>query len=126
MKGLALAVAALALVSACAPERGAPTPDTPSPLIGRTRAELLACAGAPNRTARDGDAELLIYTAMGSRTVSGEMTRFGERKLQEEVYHCEATFAIRNDRVAGVTYRGTTSSVPARNEACAAIVARCR
>jgi len=126
MSRFGLLTGALALVCACAPERASQTPAAPSPLTGITRADLLACAGVPDRTAHEGDVELLIYSAIGRRTNPGEITRFGERRLQEEVYHCEATFTIRNGRVARVVYRGTTSSLPAKDEACAAIVTGCR
>jgi hypothetical protein len=127
MKGLPLALAWTLLGAACTPERGAPAPDALSPLVGKTRAEILACAGTPARTTQQGDAELFVYRALGARRTPGTITRFGERPLEREVFSCEATVTIRNGRVAHVSYGGTTGrSPPTRDEACAAIAANCR
>jgi hypothetical protein len=126
MRRLSLTLAAMLLGAGCTPERGAPAAE-PAPLVGKTRAEILACAGTPARTAQQDDAELLVYRALGSRRTPGTITRFGERPLEREVFSCEATFTIRNGRVAQVSYGGTTGrSPPTRDEACAAIAANCR
>jgi len=127
MKAFSLALAAALHTAGCTPERGPPAQQEPSPLVGKTRAELLACAGAPARTAQEGDAELLVYRALGTRRTPGPITRFGDRPPERDVISCEATFTIRNGRVAGVSYGGTTGRSPlTRDGACAAIAANCR
>ena len=127
MKALARILPALAIVGGCAPAPDLRAPEPASILIGRTRAELVACAGTPNRTVQQSEAELLIYDAVATRRVFGGFTRFGTRKSDEaEVFHCEATFKIQGGRVAGVAFGGTTNRVLTRDEACTAIVSKCR
>jgi hypothetical protein len=67
-------------------------------LVGMSKADLLCCMGAPNRSAQEGNIEVLVYsrdTVFGS--VSGGT---GSVKTR----HYEVVFVLRDDRVEKVTF----------------------
>lgn len=74
-------------------------------MIGMTRAEVLACAGAPLREARDGELTVMSYSNV--------------REIDFTTYRCDVSVSLRFDRVDQVRYRG------ARN-VCSAVIRDCR
>lgn len=73
-------------------------------MVGMTRAEVLACAGAPLREARDGNLRIMSY---------GD-TRF----IDGDSYRCEVSVALRDDKVDSVRARGA-------RRVCVAILRGC-
>jgi hypothetical protein len=80
-------------------------------LVGLSKAEILACAGTPARTAKAGDSESLIYVSGGS-AASPEKS-------------CEVTFVLRRGYVEKVDYSVTYVGLMARGDQCAFVVQKC-
>ena len=92
-------------------------------IIGQSRAEILACAGKPERAAVNGDAETLVYTAS-----SGESTLMvgaGNTLLSNVRHSCEVTLVLRRGYVEDVLYSGRTGGTLTPDEECAPIVSKC-
>jgi hypothetical protein len=96
------------MLGACAYTMSAQADRATTELVGMERNQLLACAGVPNRREMSGDMEFFTYTT-------------GEAK--EDV--CEATFVLRQGRVAQLSYRGDTGGPFTPLQACASIVETC-
>lgn len=99
-------------------------------LIGLPRDRLLACAGQPVDSGSEGDAELLVFYAESQRwvaidrPVSGSPLRPAENGYAYR-RNCEATFLLRQGRVAEVRLLGRGGGGRADIGACAPIVDRC-
>ncbi|MGQ9368681.1 hypothetical protein [Azospirillum sp. ST 5-10] len=115
--GVAGWVAGCLMLAACANPQNEAALAAPRTLVGLPKADLLACAGVPERTARAGGAELLAYSrrqTIVEREVDWErdnlLWRHGVRAYRPEVevwsrtFGCEATFVIRDGRVAELRY----------------------
>lgn len=108
-------------------------------LVGMRKADLLACAGVPHRTARTGEVEMLEYertqvlvdrqvdveespVSRMLRARGGGGPRFYERQVREWriPYTCEATFTLRGGVVEGVAYNRDRDI-----QQCHAIVGNC-
>lgn len=92
-------------------------------IIGQSRAEILACAGKPERSSVQGDSETLIYTAS-----SGESTLMvgaGGNLLSNVKHSCEVTMILRRGYVEDVLYAGRTGGTTTPDEECAPIVSKC-
>lgn len=92
-------------------------------IIGQSRAEVLACAGKPERSAVQGDSEMLVYTAS-----SGESTLMvgaGGNLLSNVKHSCEVTMVLRRGYVEDVLYAGRTGGTTTPDEECAPIVRKC-
>jgi hypothetical protein len=86
-------------------------------LVGVSKAEILACAGTPLRTAIKGNAELLTY--VGSSGIAGT-----SQKSPKEHY-CEVTFLLRRGFVEEVKYSGPSGGFMTQGEECAFVVQKC-
>lgn len=88
-------------------------------LVGLSRAEILACAGKPDRAVRNGDSESLVYTSSGAAAA---------KPGAPAGKPCEVTFAMHNGYVEKVAY-----SVPsvggfggfASGDQCSYVVQKC-
>lgn len=103
-------------------------------LIGMRKAQLLSCAGVPNRSREEATSEYFtyenerIYGASGASVgVYGSTDYVGSgfsvplaTQLQSE--YCEATFTLVDDRVAALVYN---SSRGGRYSECARIIETC-
>ena len=103
-------------------------------LVGMPKAQLLSCAGVPDRSREDAGIEYFTYEneqvyGYGGSTVGvfGGSGHFGtgvsvplSTRLQSE--YCEATFTLVNGRVAELVYN---SSRGGRFAECARIVETC-
>jgi hypothetical protein len=117
MRILASVVAAGAAVSACqAPmatlERTVKG-DPGKPYYGMTKAEIIACAGAPHGSYQRGEAESITYHYSGAGPVpgaapkksekSGKPDMFGRPK-EDKNWACAATLTFEQGRLTRVTY----------------------
>ncbi len=84
-------------------------------LVGITRGDLLACAGAPDKRLASGDREYFTYVV---QTVKGTGAAVRSR-------FCEATFVLKDGRVEAITYRGKTGGLLSKGEQCGYIVENC-
>ena len=92
-------------------------------IIGQSRAEVLACAGKPERSTVQGDTETFVYTAS-----SGESTLMvgaGGNLLSNVKHSCEVSMVLRRGYVEDVLYAGRTGGTTTPGEECAPIVKRC-
>lgn len=128
-------------LSGCAVQRAQVAQQARADVVGRTKAEILACAGVPSRAMTEGATEILAYQYDGdvqvfggsssSGTISGNMMGasisttggFGgtARQLQ-----CTANFVLQSGRVVALNYSGRTGGgILTQGEQCAFIVSNC-
>lgn len=132
-----LLVAAGLGLGACADTAGQAAIEAKYAMIGMPKAELLACAGAPERQAAADGKEFLTYTAhrMESRGgpgfgVGGWSGGWGYGGYYAAPAYdsysrsCTATFTLVNGRVAQVTYGGDASA-GAQPGLCWPVVGNC-
>lgn len=141
MGGRLLAIAAFLLLSGCAIERAATANQARSDVVGMTKAEVLACAGIPSQTIKEGSTEIIAYQYQGevqvfssstgeatatrtsSNTVSASGSGFSSgRALQRQ---CTANFVLEGGRVTKLNYSGRTGGLLTQGETCAFIVKNC-
>ncbi len=92
-------------------------------IVGQSRAEVLACAGKPERSTVQGEGEMLVYSAS-----SGESTLMvgaGGTLLSNVKHSCEVTMVLRRGYVEDVLYSGRTGGTTTPDEECAPIVRKC-
>jgi hypothetical protein len=137
--GLAAAALGAGALAGCAGAEAERAIRAQTELVGMRKADLLACAGVPHRTAETGEVEVLRYErtqVLVDRKVDVEespvsrMLRarggggppFFERQVREWriPYTCEATFTLRGGVVEGVTYNQNRDI-----QQCHAIVGNC-
>ena len=116
------------LFTACARyERAAVAERAKTELIGLSKAELLACAGVPHRRYQEGDLEIFTYSAsadsVGVGVVTGASPQIAVGAMRRR--YCEATFALRNNRVERVSYAGRTGGLLTKGEQCGFVVENC-
>ncbi len=113
MRGFVVLLFAL-LLSGCSIQKSMDASRAQEELVGMSRGDLLACAGAPNTTAANGDTEYLTYSAVGGLTSTG-------RGLRD----CKATFVLQGGRVARVNYTGNTGGLITQGKECEPIIRNC-
>ena len=129
------ALAAALLAAACADPDAELAVAAQTALVGRTKAELLSCAGVPHRSATAGAKEFLTYSAAGLDSIPRSEPVLVEREdrrgrlvLDREwitAYDvvetsCEATVTLADGVVEQLVYGGGRD--PRR---CASLVAAC-
>src|SRR2546430_850359 len=128
MRPIILSVFAAALCSSgCAVERAATANQARSDVIGRTKAEILACTGIPSQSIIEGSTEILAYqydgdvqifasstgaanisrTGAGTATVNASTFSTG-RALRRQ---CTANFVFEDGRVTRLNYSGRTGGI---------------
>lgn len=98
-------------------------------LVGKSRSQILACAGIPNATFRDGGTEFFAYAASGMRREDGDISYVGNgvfltssATMQAQ---CIVTLSLRGGVVASVNYRSSGGAITAPDEACGYVVRSC-
>jgi hypothetical protein len=112
------ALALCLLIQGCALVRNQQANDAESALIGRRRAEIMACAGIPDKVIKTGGKEIASYMVLGAtrHLVSGTVLGQGQ---------CTMTIVFEASRVAAVSYTSEDPGILAPLESCAQIVAGC-
>ena len=87
-----------------------------SELVGMSKTDLLSCAGAPLRSEKAGEVEVLTYVG-GGDLVGGP--DFAQRR------YCEVSFVMRMGRVDKINYAGRTGGLITKGEQCAFVVENC-
>lgn len=118
MKAMVLLLAGL--LAGCAFQRAEIASRAKSQMVGMSKKELLLCAGAPSRSERVDDLEVLTYSHEGDRVVS----LIGNHAIGH-ARNCEVSFALLNGVVQRVDYRGRTGSLLTQGEQCAFVVEGC-
>lgn len=89
-------------------------------LIGKSKAEILSCAGAPVSKDTSGKLEFLSYMS------GNKLEKFDkQKKLPEDTRYCEVTFVFENDTVIDILYTGRTGARSSKDEQCAFVVEKC-
>lgn len=74
-------------------------------ILGMTRAQLLACAGAPRSEATEGTTHAMTYDIMISRGVHGS-------------FACNVSLVLKDDKVVRISYYGQTGPCTQIMRAC--------
>jgi hypothetical protein len=108
---LRAAAVIVVLLSGCA--SGPPEGKTDNPmakhLVGKTRAELLQCAGIPLREVPSGHGSILRYYK--EAPMFEESRPFLKGSIAQEHHGCWASLLLENDQVTGVEFRTVPESI---------------
>ena len=91
-------------------------------LVGKTKTEILMCAGAPVRSEREGDFEFITYFSGGDKSVYVD-DEMGYASVKKR--YCEVTFVLQNGVVQKVNYTGRTGGLATKGEQCAFVLQNC-
>lgn len=127
-ENVVLSVLVCAALLGCAAQQRAETAKrAQTELVGMSKGDLLACAGAPVRSASSGDTEVVTYVGGGDSIVAGggaaSSAGGGVAAIQRR--YCEVTFVLRSGRVKKVNYAGRTGGLVTEGEQCAFVVQNC-
>ncbi|MBM4134180.1 MAG: hypothetical protein FJ245_10460 [Nitrospira sp.] len=106
----------------CQPVPKAEPSATQTGLIGKTKQEILTCAGAPTHETTAGDAATLIYYKRASALE--HFFSAARSSVACPRRGCEATVTLKDDRVTSVQYRAVPEALNGC-EACDEIFADC-
>jgi len=104
------------LIQACALVQNQQAIDAKSALIGRRRAEIMACAGIPDKVEKAGGKEIVTYSVAARHLVSGVVLGPSQ---------CIVSIEFERGRVSAVNYTLDDFGILAPGESCAEIVAGC-
>lgn len=97
-------------------------------LIGKSKKDILICAGVPTRSQQAKNMEFMtyysggdsnIYMADGADSSAGGGTVFAKKR------YCEVTFVLRDEIVEKVNYSGRTGGLITEGEQCAFVLQNC-
>jgi hypothetical protein len=91
-------------------------------MIGKSRSEILACAGLPTKERKEDDFTLLRYYR--EAPVLEESQPIGKGSVSTIRHGCWATVVLAEDRVVDIRYRFAPPSFDASND-CEEIFAPC-
>ncbi len=143
-----LLLALLLLSAACTIQHSFVASRGESELLGMSKQSLLACAGAPARTAIFEGIEVFTYTGgedtveyahtftrgrgstsgtHASGTASGDANNTSQTDTGGKSTHryCEVIFVLKNAVVDSVNYSGPIGELPTKGEQCAVAVKNC-
>ena len=143
-----LLLALLLLSAACTIQHSFVASRGESELLGMSKQSLLACAGAPARTAIFEGIEVFTYTGgedtveyahtstrgrgstsdtLASGTDSGDAnnTSHADTGGKSAYRYCEVIFILKNDVVDSINYSGPIGELPTKGEECAVVVKNC-
>lgn len=97
-------------------------------LIGKTKKDLLICAGVPLRSEQAEDMEFLTYLSGGDSDAyvsSGAGSSAGGGTVSARKRYCEVTFILRGGVVEKVNYSGRTGGLITEGEQCTFVLQNC-
>lgn len=97
-------------------------------LIGKTKKEILLCAGVPNRSEKADNIEFLTYVSGGDSRGSIRSSRNSSSRrssVSVKKRYCEVTFIFDSGIVEKVNYSGRTGGLATRGEQCAFVLQNC-
>jgi hypothetical protein len=131
LKPSAIVLAAIALGACQQLENQERAERAQTELVGLTRAQLIDCAGQPDRVVSGGSFEQLVYLYGEHRRMVGEPDPQSTGiqtapPTANSTPWCEATFFVENSRVTNVRYRGQTGGIfTGQHNVCGEIVYHC-
>jgi hypothetical protein len=103
-----LLICPMFLFLACADHREVRNSQRQHILMGKTKQEILACAGAPIRENEDGEMAELIYYKEASLL---EESFPGSKGSIAKIHHgCRANVQLKGNRITGVSYQSVPNS----------------
>ena len=91
-------------------------------LIGKTKKDILSCAGTPVRSEQSGNQEYFTYIVGGGYNL-GQVDQDGN--VPEHARYCEIIFIFNDNQVTELLYKGRTGAKQTQNEQCAFLVGKC-
>lgn len=104
MLRICLLVILVASMTGCAAMRAE---EHATAVLGKTKVELLSCAGVPLREYQEGDLTFLTYSVESGKIVGMSRIGRGPGMLAGASHQCEATVTLRDSKVTQVQYRST-------------------
>lgn len=97
-------------------------------LVGKSKTDILTCAGAPTRSEKVDDMEFLTYYSGGDSdayVAGGGGNSAGGGSVSIKQRYCEVTFVLQNNIVQKVNYSGRTGGLITEGEQCAFAIDNC-
>jgi len=119
---------AAGLLAGCIFERSQEAKEARTQLIGMSRSQILACAGQPRSTVKDGDLEVFSYYvgAPNYDEILGIKPTDAQRITgTSQPKNCRVRIMFRSGIVDKVDYSGNTGGLFSRDETCASVINRC-
>jgi hypothetical protein len=129
MKAFFVVLLGAALASGCAVQRAEIANRAQSEMIGKSKKDLLGCAGVPLRQERVDDLEFLTFggggDSVGTAVVTSTSPSTAVASGKSAHRYCEATFVLKDGVIQRVNYQGRTGGLLTKGEQCAFIVENC-
>ena len=97
-------------------------------LVGKSKKDILTCAGVPVRSQQTDNMEFLTYYSGGDSNAyvaGGTGTSAGGGAVSIKKKYCEVTFILSNGIVEKVNYSGRTGGLLTKGEQCAFVLQNC-
>jgi hypothetical protein len=97
-------------------------------LIGKSKKDILMCAGVPVRSEQAENMEFMTYYSGGDSDAyiaGGAGSSAGGGAVSVKKRYCEVTFILRNGIVEKVNYAGRTGGLITEGEQCAFVLQNC-
>ena len=124
MRWVVVVLSAVVLTSCSNRENQGVADAAPQQMIGRSRADVLTCAGAPLSRGTEGDVEVWTYSsAQGGNTVGVPVGRIFVASQQNEA--CTVNMVFQNGAVSSVRYANVSGSLFNPQHVCGRILNAC-
>lgn len=97
-------------------------------LVGKSKKDILMCAGVPARSQQVEDMEFLTYYSGGDSdayVAGGSGSSAGGGAVSVKHRYCEVTFILRDGVVEKLNYVGRTGGLITEGEQCAFVLQNC-
>jgi len=97
-------------------------------LVGKSKKDILMCAGVPVRSQQVENMEFMTYYSGGDSdayVAGGAGSSAGGGAVSVKKRYCEVTFALRDGVVERVNYAGRTGGLITEGEQCAFVLQNC-
>lgn len=97
-------------------------------LVGKSKKDILTCAGVPVRSQQADNMEFLTYYSGGDSdayVAGGAGSSAGGGAVSVKKRYCEVTFILRDGMVEKVNYAGRTGGLITEGEQCAFVLQNC-
>ncbi len=97
-------------------------------LVGKSKQDILMCAGVPLRSHKAQDMEFMTYYSGGDSAAyvtGGSGTSAPGSTVSTKKKYCEVTFVLRGDVVEKLSYSGRTGGLITKGEQCAFVLENC-
>jgi hypothetical protein len=97
-------------------------------LVGKSKKDILMCAGVPVRSQQAENMEFMTYYSGGDSdayVAGGAGSSAGGGAVSVKKRYCEVTFVLRDGVVEKVNYAGRTGGLITKGEQCAFVLQNC-